>query len=178
MSDVSGGVYREKGLDVKEILSFVNGGGLLKDYSREGVKHIGNDELLTSECDVLIPAALENQITAANARDVKARFVVEAANGPTTVEADAILVERGIKVFPDILVNAGGVVVSYFEWVQNNMNYYWSKEEVNGKMRDIMVRAFADVVHAAEKYSSDLRTAAYIVALARLVKARKARGFF
>ena len=178
MSDVSGGVYREKGLDVKEILSFVNGGGLLKDYSREGVKHIGNDELLTSVCDVLIPAALENQITAANARDVKARFVVEAANGPTTVEADAILAERGIKVFPDILVNAGGVVVSYFEWVQNNMNYYWSKEEVNGKMRDIMVRAFADVVHAAEKYSSDLRTAAYIVALARLVKARKARGFF
>ena len=178
MSDVSGGVYREKGLDVKEILSFVNGGGLLKDYSREGVQHVTNDELLTSECDVLIPAALENQITAANARDVKARFVVEAANGPTTVEADVILGERGIKVFPDILANAGGVVVSYFEWVQNNMNYYWSKEEVNGKMRDIMVRAFADVVHAADKYSSDLRTAAYIVALARLVKARKARGFF
>ncbi len=109
---------------------------------------------------------------------MKARFGVEAANGPTTVEADVILGERGIKVFPDILANAGGVVVSYFEWVQNNMNYYWSKEEVNGKMREIMVRALADVVHAADKYSSDLRTAAYIVALARLVKARKARGFF
>ena len=151
---------------------------MLKDYSREGVQHITNDELLTAECDVLIPAALENQITAANAKDVKARFVVEAANGPTTVEADAILNGRGIKIFPDILANAGGVVVSYFEWVQNNMNYYWSKEEVNGKMREIMVRAFLNVVHAAEKYSVDMRTAAYIVALDRLVKARKARGFF
>lgn len=178
MSDVTGGVYRKQGLDVKEILSFVNGGGLLKDYSREGVQHITNEELLTSECDVLIPAALENQITAANAKDVKARFIVEAANGPTTVEADAILNGRGIKIFPDILANAGGVVVSYFEWVQNNMNYYWSKEEVNGKMREIMVRAFLNVVHAAEKYSVDMRTAAYIVALDRLVKARKARGFF
>ena len=178
MSDVSGAVYREKGLDVKEILAFVNGGGLLKDYSRAGVTHITNDELLTSQCDILIPAALENQITAKNARDVKAKFVVEAANGPTSLEADAILAERGIKVFPDILCNAGGVVVSYFEWVQNNMNYYWSKEEVNGKMRDIMVNAFSGVVHAADKYSTDMRTAAYIVALDRLVKARKARGFF
>ncbi len=178
VSDVSGGIRKADGLDVDAILEHVKGRKLLKDYNADGVEHISNDELLTTECDLLIPAALENQITADVAERLNAKLVVEAANGPTTVEADAVLAKRGIKVLPDILSNAGGVVVSYFEWVQNLQNYYWSEEEVNDRLTVLMNNAFDDVIKASVDHNISYRLAAYVVALDRLVKTSKMRGLF
>lgn len=178
VSDVSGGIRKADGLDIEEVLAHVKARKLLKDYNANGVEHISNDELLTTDCDLLIPAALENQITADVAERLKAKLVVEAANGPTTVEADAILARRGIKVLPDILSNAGGVVVSYFEWVQNLQNYYWQEDEVNSRLTVIMDNAFDDVIKAANEHNISYRLAAYVVALDRLVKTSKMRGLF
>ena len=132
VSDWSGGVMKREGLDIPDILAFLSDRSkALKDYEKEGTEHISNEELLTCKCDVLIPAALENQITEKNAAQIQARVIVEAANGPTTIEADQILAERKITVIPDILANAGGVVVSYFEWVQNIQSMAWELDEVN-----------------------------------------------
>ena len=132
--------------------------------------------LLELPCDILIPAALENQITAENADRIKAKIVIEAANGPTSVEADEILNKKGVKVLPDILSNSGGVIVSYFEWVQNLQNFYWEEVDVNAKLKRQIVGAFNDVFDAREKYDCTFRVAAYIVALNRLVTAKKLRG--
>ena len=131
ISDVSGGIYNADGLDMDSVGAFLARKGLLKDYSAQGVKHITNEELLMCECDILIPAALENQITAGIAEKLKASIIIEAANGPTSVEADAVLASRKIDVYPDILSNAGGVVVSYFEWAQNLQSLYWEEADVN-----------------------------------------------
>lgn len=180
VSDVSGGLYKASGLDIPAITHFLenSGGKLIRDYHEEGAKHITNEETLTCETFALIPAALENQITAEIANKVKARVVIEAANGPTTVEADEILEARGIAVVPDILANAGGVVVSYFEWVQNIQSLIWDEEEVNRTLERIMVRAFNEVWDKAGEKRTTMRMGAYMLALDRIVKAKKIRGVF
>ena len=178
ISDVSGGIYKADGLDMDSVGAFLAKKGLLKDYSAQGVKHITNEELLMCECDILIPAALENQITAGIAEKLKASIIIEAANGPTSVEADAVLASRKIDVYPDILSNAGGVVVSYFEWAQNLQSLYWEEADVNRMLDKVMVRAFGDVEKTAEEYGVTLRLAAYITALKRLTRAAKLRGIF
>lgn len=178
ISDVSGGIYNADGLDMNSVGAFLARKGLLKDYSAQGVKHITNEELLMCECDILIPAALENQITAGIAEKLKASIIIEAANGPTSVEADAVLASRKIDVYPDILSNAGGVVVSYFEWAQNLQSLYWEEADVNRMLDKVMVRAFGDVEKTAEEYGVTLRLAAYITALKRLTRAAKLRGIF
>ena len=178
ISDVSGGIYKADGLDVKDVSDYLKGKKLLKDYSAPGARHITNEELLLIDCDILIPAALENQITAPIAEKLGAKIIVEAANGPTSVEADEILKSRGIEVYPDILANAGGVVVSYFEWAQNLQSLYWEEDDVNRMLDKVMVRAFGDVVKCAGEYNVTLRLAAYITALKRLTEAAKLRGIF
>ncbi|HBW38630.1 Glu/Leu/Phe/Val dehydrogenase [Desulfosporosinus sp. BICA1-9] len=180
VSDVSGGVYCNTGLNVDEILSFLtsNGGQVLQDYNVPGVTKITNDQLLTIECDVLIPAALENQITELNAPDIKATVIVEGSNGPTSVEADIILEKKNKTVVPDILANAGGVVVSYFEWVQNIQSLMWDEEAVNRALEKIMIRSFNEVWDKKKDNNTTMRMGAYMVAVNRLVQAKKIRGIF
>ncbi len=176
VSDYTGGVYRAEGLNIAEIREFIKGGETLDHYNAEGVTHISNDDLLVCDCDILIPAALENQITEKNAADIKADFIIEAANGPTTVEADQILNDRGIVVCPDILSNAGGVVVSYFEWVQNLQSITWDLDEINRMLEKIMLTAFDDVEKLGREKKVPLRMAAYMVAIHRIYKAGELRG--
>ncbi|MFO7636780.1 MAG: Glu/Leu/Phe/Val dehydrogenase [Clostridia bacterium] len=178
ISDVSGGIYKKSGLDVKDILAHLDNNRLLEDYEAKGVEHITNEQLLTCEAHVLVPAALENQITRDNAKDVKARIIVEGANGPTTVEADAILESKGVMVVPDILANAGGVIVSYFEWVQNIQSLTWDEDEINRTLEKIIIRAFNEVWEVMKEKKTTMRMGAYMVALERLVKAKKLRGIF
>ena len=176
VSDVSSAMYNENGLDIAGIYKYLDSGKNLLDGYTGDCKRITNAELLELPCDILIPAALENQITAENADRIKAKIVIEAANGPTSVEADEILNKKGVKVLPDILSNSGGVIVSYFEWVQNLQNFYWEEDDVNAKLKRQIVGAFNDVFDAREKYDCTFRVAAYIVALNRLVTAKKLRG--
>ena len=176
VSDVSCAIYNENGLDISGIYKYLDSGKNLLDGYTGDCKRITNTELLELPCDILIPAALENQITAENADRIKAKIVIEAANGPTSVEADEILNKKGVKVLPDILSNSGGVIVSYFEWVQNLQNFYWEEDDVNAKLKRQIVGAFNDVFDAREKYDCTFRVAAYIVALNRLVTAKKLRG--
>ncbi len=179
VSDVSGGIYNENGLNIKEVTKHLAvKGNLLKDYNADGVSHITNAELIEVETDVLIPAALENQITAENAGKIKASIIAEGANGPTTLEADEILNKNGVLVIPDILANAGGVVVSYFEWVQNLQCIFWDEDEITKALNKIMCKAFDNVYsfHIKEKHS--MRTCAYAIALKTLVQAKNIRGIF
>lgn len=178
VSDVSGGLRCDSGLDIPAIAAYVKKGGLLKDYGAPGVRHISNDELLTGACDILIPAALENQITASVAERLQAKLIVEAANGPTAADADAVLERRGIPVYPDILVNAGGVVVSYFEWVQNLQELTWEITDVNEMLEKVMKRAFGEVTAKAAAFGINYRLAAYAVAVERICTAKKKRGIF
>lgn len=178
VSDVSGGVRKADGLNIPEICEYVKQRKLLKDYDAEGVEHIDNHALLTTKCDILIPAALENQITADVAKELNCRLIIEAANGPTTVEADAILEKRDIVVLPDILTNAGGVIVSYCEWVQNLQSLTWDENDVNATLFKVMTRALTDVYHKARDYKISYRLAAYAVAIERLCTAKKKRGIF
>lgn len=178
VSDVSGGIRNYDGLNIPEICNFVKQKKLLKDYNADGVEHIDNHDLLTTKCDILIPAALENQITGDIAKELNCRLVIEAANGPTTVEADAVLEERGIVVLPDILTNAGGVIVSYCEWVQNLQSLTWDENDVNATLFKVMTRALTDVYHKARDYKISYRLAAYAVAIERLCTAKKKRGIF
>lgn len=180
VSDVSGGVYSSNGLNISEVLEFLSkdGGRQLKDYNAEGIKHITNKELLTTQVDVLIPAALENQITKDISSEVKATIIVEGANGPTTVEADEILERNGVRIVPDILANAGGVVVSYFEWVQNIQSLMWDEEEVNRTLEKIMIRAFNEVWDKTKENKTTMRMGAHMVAIDRIVRAKKIRGVF
>lgn len=178
VSDVSGGIRNYDGLNIPEICNFVKQKKLLKDYNTDGVEHIDNHALLTTKCDILIPAALENQITGDIAKELNCRLVIEAANGPTTVEADAVLEERGIVVLPDILTNAGGVIVSYCEWVQNLQSLTWDENDVNATLFKVMTRALTDVYHKARDYKISYRLAAYAVAIERLCTAKKKRGIF
>lgn len=177
VSDWSGGVMKREGLDIPDILAFLSDRSkALKDYEKEGTEHISNEELLTCKCDVLIPAALENQITEKNAAQIQARVIVEAANGPTTIEADHILAERKITVIPDILANAGGVVVSYFEWVQNIQSMAWELDEVNQMLKKVMLKAYHDVSNMSKEKSSTMRMGAYMVAINRITTAGRQRG--
>lgn len=178
VSDVSGGIYDENGLDIPAITAFLQSapGKLLKDYENANVKRIDNRGILTCECDVLIPAALENQIDGDVAKDVKADIIIEAANGPTTVEGDEVLAKAGKTVLPDILANSGGVIVSYFEWVQNLQAMMWEEEEINEKLIKQMSKAFDEVWTKAQENKCTLRMAAYMVAIGRIVKTNKIRG--
>lgn len=188
VSDSQGGVYNEEGIDPRKAEELKRAGGQLGCYCVGAVcapeqmpragscRTISNAELLELTVDVLVPAALESQITADNAPRVQAKVVVELANGPTTPEADEILFQKGVIVVPDVLANAGGVTVSYFEQVQNAMNYYWSEAEVLEKLKKIMMEAFHAVWAAKEKYRVKMRTAAFVLALARVVAAMNARG--
>ncbi|GAA0178756.1 Glu/Leu/Phe/Val dehydrogenase [Clostridium sediminicola] len=181
VSDMSGGVYCDSGLEIQDISSFLskNDGALLKDYSlKNGEIRISNDELLKLDVDMLIPAALENQINEKNADDIKARIIIEAANGPTTTEADKILQRKGIVIMPDILANAGGVVVSYFEWVQNIQSLTWDEERINRTLEKKMIQAFNEVWDKAKESETTYRMGAYMVAIDRLVKAMQIRSIF
>jgi glutamate dehydrogenase/leucine dehydrogenase len=178
ISDVSGAIYNENGLDVADVVQFLRAerGRLLKDYHAPGVRRISNEALLQLEVDILVPAALENAIHEQNAPSIGARVIVEAANGPTTTAADEILREKGVTIVPDILANAGGVVVSYFEWLQNLQAVKWEEEEINKKLEHTMVKAFQDVWNMAEKHQTSLRMGAFMLALERIVAAIKLRG--
>ncbi len=176
VSDSQGGVMNPKGLDPVAVLEHKQANGTVADYP-EGDR-ITNAELLAMDCDILAPAALENQITKDNAADVKARIIAEAANGPTTPEADDILADKGVLVLPDILANAGGVTVSYFEWVQGVQAYFWSEREVNLKLRDTMQRAFGAVHELAEQERVTHRMAAQMLAVGRVAEAKMTRGIY
>ena len=180
VSDVSCGIYNPEGLNIPEIIEYLSAkkGNLLKDYSADGVSYITNEELLELKTTVLVPAALENQINAKNAEKIQAQVIVEGANGPTTVEADEILQKRGIVLVPDILANAGGVVVSYFEWVQNIQSVSWSEEYVNEHLKTIMDQAFQAVWDIAHEKGTTLRTGAYLIAVKRVVDAKNLRGIW
>ena len=174
VSDSKGGIYCKDGLNPEKVMEHKRKTGTVSGFP--GCEEIGSKGPLTVECDILVPAALENQITEENAGDVKAKLIVEGANGPTTREADRILEEKGVIVVPDILANAGGVTVSYFEWVQNRTGYYWTAEEVDERLRRVMTQAFRDVVEQAEKYEVSLRYGAYALAFDRVAEAMRARG--
>ena len=176
VSDVSGGIYSEKGIDIPDVLNYLDKGrNLLEGYKGDFVR-ITNSELLECDCDILIPAALENQITEKNADKIKAGIIIEAANGPTSEEADAILNSKNVLVVPDILANAGGVVVSYLEWVQNLQGLLWDEDEVNDRLRKIMSKAFDEVYQNAMEYKCNMRNGAYALALKRLLAAAQKRG--
>ena len=179
VSDVSGAIYCETGLDIPGILKHISAPKTFVDtYNAEGVSHISNEELLELPVTLLIPAAPENQLNADNADRIKAQFIVEAANGPTTPEADEVFAKKGITLVPDILANAGGVVVSYFEWVQNIQSVSWTEDEVNAKLTDIMTNAFTAVYELSKKRGISLRMAAYLIAMDRVVTAKKMRGIW
>ena len=174
LSDISGGIYDANGLDPYKVEEYAKAhDGLIKGYP--GATAISGDEVLLQDVDVLIPAALELQITEKNADKIKAKMIVEAANGPTDDKADVILHKRGIEVVPDVLANGGGVTVSYFEWVQNLYRYFWTEEEVVDRQEQMMVKAFANVYDAAKKYNTTMRVGAYIVAIGTIAEALKLR---
>ena len=180
VSDVSGGVYKKDGLDIPAILAYLGKDrrNLLSGYEEDGMSRITNEELLELPVTVLVPAALENQINGSNADKIRAKLIVEAANGPTAAEADPILNDKGVVIVPDILSNAGGVVVSYFEWVQNIQSVSWTEEEVYAKLERIMNNSFDAVYNIAQEKKVPLRTGAYLIAVDRVVKAKKARAIW
>lgn len=173
VSDSKGGIYDENGFDPEEVMKHKTTTGSVQGFT--GTSPLTNEEILTIETDILIPAALENQITEKNAADIKASIILELANGPTTPEADKILFKNDVFVIPDILANAGGVTVSYFEWVQNLQNYYWSLEEVDTKLKVIMDDSFDNVYAYRKEYRVDMRTAAYLVAVERIAEVTRVR---
>jgi glutamate dehydrogenase len=174
VSDVYGGVHDPNGLDIDYLLDRRDSFGT---FSKIFENTISNSELLELDCDILVPAAISNQITAQNAANIKAKIVVEAANGPTTLEATTILTERGILLVPDILASAGGVTVSYFEWVQNNQGYYWSEEEVDEKLSKVMIHSFENIYQTAALHRVDMRLAAYMVGIKKMAEAARFRGW-
>jgi len=176
VSDSTGGIHNPAGLDIPRVINWKKEHGTVQGFP--GASDVTNAELLEVDCDILIPAALENQITSRNADQVKARIVAEAANGPTTPEADVELHRRGVFVIPDILCNAGGVTVSYFEWVQDLNRDHWSEGIVNAKLKEIMVRSFNEVISTAEREECDNRTAAYLLAVQRVADATAMRGLY
>ncbi|MFC3885751.1 Glu/Leu/Phe/Val dehydrogenase [Bacillus songklensis] len=174
ISDVYGGLHDPKGLDIDYLLDRRDSFGTVSKLFKNTIT---NEELLELDCDILVPAAISNQITAENADRIKAPIVVEAANGPTTLEATKILSEKGILLVPDILASAGGVTVSYFEWVQNNQGYYWSEEEVAEKLRKVMVDSFESIYQTAQTHKVDMRLAAYMVGIRKVAEASRFRGW-
>jgi glutamate dehydrogenase (NAD(P)+) len=178
VSDISTGIYCEDGLDVEKLIAWATEGNLLKDYKNDKYKLIGNDYLLTLKCDVLVPSAIENQITEKNAEKIECKIVLEGANGPTTPEADKILFKKEIYVVPDILANSGGVCVSYFEYVQGINSYFWKLDRINAELKRIILDAFEETYKISEERHLSLRTAAYIIAVSRIARAIELRGIF
>lgn len=176
ISDVTGGYYNPEGINIEEAIAYRNSNnGTLEGFKAQ---KLTNSELLTLDVDVLVPAAMEDQITQENAHDIKAKLIVEGANGPTNWQADETLNKKGIMVVPDILANAGGVTVSYFEWVQNRLGYYWTEERVNRRADRTMKQAFEQVYATAQKHNVSWRIAAYIVAIDKVANTQKLRGIF
>jgi len=176
ISDVRGGIYNRDGINITQALNYLQATRSFEGY--EGVEVVSNQELLELECDVLVPAATENQITSQNADRLKCKVLAEGANGPTTAAADQLLHEKGVFVIPDILANAGGVTVSYFEWVQDRMGYFWREDVVNERLEDTMVASFNDLCRYADAHSVDTRTAAYMLAIDRVAYDTRMRGIY
>ncbi len=177
ISDAHGGIYNEKGLPIKDLITrYAGREGGIREY--KDAQQVSNTELLEMDCDVLIPAAISAQITQENADKIKAKLIVEGANGPTTLEADQILSDKGVLIVPDILANAGGVVVSYFEWVQDLQNFFWEEDEVNRKLTKIMRHSYAAVDATMRLHKTDMRTAALIIGVKRVADATIRRGIF
>jgi glutamate dehydrogenase (NAD(P)+) len=178
VSDVFGGIYNPEGLDIPALLQYLPTSTNRSVVGFPGTEPVDNTELLTLPCDILVPAALENQLTAHNADRIQAKVIIEAANGPTTPEADHIFQQRGIFLVPDILANAGGVTVSYFEWVQDRQAFFWTEADINQRLEDIMVNSFAAVKDIAVQNSVDMRVAAYMLAIGRVAEATSVRGVY
>jgi glutamate dehydrogenase (NAD(P)+) len=176
VSDKSGGIYDPNGLKIREVLQHTRQRRFLSDYKE--ADHITNEDLLTLDCDVLVPAAMENVITSHNAASIKARIICEGANGPTTANADKILEQNGVFVIPDILANAGGVTVSYFEWVQDRGGYFWDEDTVNHRLERIMVESFDQVAGMAGRHGINLRIGAYMLAIERVAAVHRLRGMY
>ena len=176
ISDIGGGIYNSNGLDIPAIIEYWKENRTFEGYTE--ADHVGNKELLELECDVLAPCATENQITSENADRLKCKILAEGANGPTTPRADKILHDKGVFVIPDILCNAGGVTVSYFEWVQDRMGYFWSEAEVNTRLEEKMVASFNELCHFSSKHDVDTRTAAYMLAIDRVAYDTRMRGIY
>ena len=176
VSSISGGIYNPKGLDLNTVDAWLKDHSGFEDYP--DAEFVSNQELLELPCDILVPAAIQNQLTKANAAKLNCKMVVEGANGPTTTEADDILADRGIVVVPDILSNAGGVTVSYFEWVQGLQQFFWSEEEVNRRLIELMLSAYRDVQALSEKKNVTLRAAALMRGIERIKEAKRRRGVF
>ena len=176
ISDMYGALYNPNGIDVPAVLTHLKDNGRLEGFAE--ADSITGTELLEIDCDLLVPAATENQITSENAERIQAKLIVEGANGPTTSLAQEILDSRGIIVVPDILANAGGVTVSYFEWVQDRIGYFWTEELVNTRLEQVMVKAYSDVEETAKRYGVNLRTAAYVLAIDRVASVYRMRGIF
>lgn len=176
VSDVSGAIYNSEGLDIQNVIKWVKKRNFLKDMP--GANVITNEELLALDVDILIPAAIDGVVTKDNAHDVKAKIIAEGANGPLTEEAVQIITERGGFIIPDILCNAGGVIVSYFEWVQGLQNFFWDLDQINSKLHGILRQAFHEVCHAQKEFNVDMKKAAFIASLKRLQSAMRLRGLF
>ena len=176
VSDKTGGLHDARGLDIPDVIAYAQEHRQLAGYPK--AESIGNDDLLTIDCDVLVPAAMENVITSKNAPGIRAKIICEGANGPTAAAADEILEQKGIFVIPDILANAGGVTVSYFEWVQDRGGYFWDEETVNRRLESIMTRAFTDVTTLADRHKVNARIAAYMVGIDRVATIHKLRGLY
>jgi glutamate dehydrogenase (NAD(P)+) len=176
LSDVTGTINNPGGIDPYKVADYIKSGKTLASYPE--AQSIDRDAIFEIECDILVPAALENQITATNAAKIKTKIIAEGANGPVTTDADPILADNNIFIIPDVLCNAGGVTVSYFEWVQGNLAYFWGKREVNLKLRDIMEKAFYDVYNVSQKKKLDMRTAASLIAVQRVAEAVTLRGIY
>lgn len=176
ISDIGSGIYNKNGLDIPKVMQYLATNKSLEGYP--DADHVDNKALLEIECDVLAPCATENQITSENADRIKCKILAEGANGPTTPKADKILHDKGVFVIPDILANAGGVTVSYFEWVQDRIGYFWSEAEVNARLEDKMVASFNELCHYATKHDVDTRTAAYMLAIDRVAYDTRMRGIY
>ena len=176
ISDIHGGIYNQNGINIPEAMKHLQATRSFEEFP--GVDRASNSELLELDCDVLLPAATENQITSSNAERIKCKVLAEGANGPTTAAADEILYRKGIFVIPDILANAGGVTVSYFEWVQDRMGYFWREDVVNERLQDTMVASFNDLCRYADAHSVDTRTAAYMLAIDRVAYDTRMRGIY
>jgi len=178
VSDISGGLYNARGLDIAELIDWRDNNHPLKDFVKKDYEFVSNEEILEIGCDVLIPSAIENQITEFNANDINCQIILEGANGPTTPEADEILKYKEIIVVPDILANAGGVCVSYFEYIQGVHSYFWKLDRVNLELKNILLEAFEEVYALSKEKKVTLRIAAYMIAIAKLSKAIELRGIF
>jgi glutamate dehydrogenase (NAD(P)+) len=176
VSDISGGLHNAKGLDIKDVIAWRETHRYVSGYPK--AEAVASDDFITLPCEVLLPAALENQITARNAADIQAKVIIEGANGPTAAGADEILDRKGVFVVPDILANAGGVTVSYFEWVQDRDGYFWTEDVVNGRLEEIMVRSFYHVLDVSKRYKVNMRIAAYTLAIDRVAAVHRLRGMY